>query len=184
MLKAKKDATTNAAARRKVILEIPGCASVWTYFRSVVEKNPSSPELYDPSKGMTSGGCSSGSAKYSFQDELSSRPERSVVEGSAVRPSGFPNSGVKEQSFHADSKALTILARSARLKSCPDTEQTIKKEASCLASFPFRLSLVLQGKVVAIQVHHLVPCRHEVLHERLLRVARCIDLRDGTELGV
>jgi hypothetical protein len=32
----------------------------------------------------------SGSAKYSFQDELSSRPERSVVEGSAVRLSGFP----------------------------------------------------------------------------------------------
>jgi hypothetical protein len=53
--KAKKDATTNAATRRKVILEIPGCASVWTYSRSVVEKNPSSPELYDPSKGMTSG---------------------------------------------------------------------------------------------------------------------------------
>jgi hypothetical protein len=35
-----------------------------------------------------------GNAKYSFQDELSSRPERSVVEGSAVRLSGFPNSGV------------------------------------------------------------------------------------------
>jgi hypothetical protein len=32
------------------------------------------------------------------------------VEGSAVRPSGFPNSGVKVQSFHADSKAPTILA--------------------------------------------------------------------------
>ena len=101
MLKAKKDATTNAAARRKVILEIPGCASVWTCFRSVVEKNPSSPELYDPSKGMTSGGCSSGSAKYSFQDELSSRPERSVVEGSAVRPSGAPNCGVKVLTLHA-----------------------------------------------------------------------------------
>ena len=60
----------------------------------------------------------------------------------------------------------------------------IKKEASCLASFPFPLSLVLQGKVVAIQGHHLVPCRDEVLHKRLLRVARCIDLRNGTELGV
>jgi hypothetical protein len=38
-----------------------------------------------------------GNAKYSFQDELSSRPERSVVEGSAVRLSGFPNSGVLTQ---------------------------------------------------------------------------------------
>ena len=37
----------------------------------------------------------------SFQDELSSRPERSVAEGSAVRPSAFPNS----QSSHAPSLA-------------------------------------------------------------------------------
>jgi hypothetical protein len=47
-----------------------------------------------------------GNAKYSLQDELSSRPERSVVEGSAVRPSGFP----EFWSSHADSKALTVLA--------------------------------------------------------------------------
>jgi hypothetical protein len=40
-----------------------------------------------------------GNAKYSFQDELSSRPERSVAEGSAVRPSGFPNSGVLRQTL-------------------------------------------------------------------------------------
>jgi hypothetical protein len=39
-----------------------------------------------------------GNAEESFQDELSSRPERSVVEGSAVRPSDFPNSGAKVQS--------------------------------------------------------------------------------------
>ena len=46
----------------------------------------------DPSAslGMT---ISFGNAKYRFQDELSSRPKRSVVEGSAVRPSAFPNSG-------------------------------------------------------------------------------------------
>jgi hypothetical protein len=31
-----------------------------------------------------------GNAKYSFQDELSSRPERSEVEGSAVQSSDFP----------------------------------------------------------------------------------------------
>ena len=40
-----------------------------------------------------------GNAKESFQDELSSRPERSVAEGSAVRPSGFPNSGVLTQTL-------------------------------------------------------------------------------------
>jgi hypothetical protein len=32
-----------------------------------------------------------GNGKYSFQHGSSSRPERSVVEGSAVRPSAFPN---------------------------------------------------------------------------------------------
>src|ERR1700722_258859 len=36
-----------------------------------------------------------GNAKYCFQDELSSRPERSVAEGSAVRPSDFPNSSLR-----------------------------------------------------------------------------------------
>jgi hypothetical protein len=44
-----------------------------------------------------------GNAKYSFQDELSSRLERSGVEGSAVRPSDFPNSGAKLQDSHTDS---------------------------------------------------------------------------------
>jgi hypothetical protein len=43
-----------------------------------------------------------GNAKYSFQDELSSRLERSGVEGSAVRPSDFPNSGAKLQDPHTD----------------------------------------------------------------------------------
>jgi hypothetical protein len=32
----------------------------------------------------------------------------SEAEGSAVRPSGFPNAGVKMQSFHADSKRRTV----------------------------------------------------------------------------
>ena len=40
------------------------------------------------------------------------------------------------------------------------------------------------GKVVAIEVHHLVPRSHEVLHKRLLRVVTCIDFRDCPELGV
>jgi hypothetical protein len=44
-----------------------------------------------------------GNAKYSFQDELSSRPERSGAEGSAVRPSGFPNSGALTQTLKPSS---------------------------------------------------------------------------------
>ena len=51
----------------------------------------------------------SGNAKYGFQDELSSRPERSVVEGSAVRPSGFPNSGVLTQTLNLPAGRLLAL---------------------------------------------------------------------------
>ncbi len=40
------------------------------------------------------------------------------------------------------------------------------------------------GKVEAVQVHHLGPRRHEVLHELLLRVGAAVDLRDGPQLGV
>src|SRR5258705_12701249 len=40
------------------------------------------------------------------------------------------------------------------------------------------------GKVEAIKVHHFVPGRHKVTHERLLRVAARIDFREGSELGV
>jgi hypothetical protein len=97
-----------------------------------------------------------GNTKYSFQDELSSRPERtrmschaaldktacapfckgkahevhqrhqvpqeirgSVAEGSAVRPSGFPNSGPKVDSFHEDSKASTLSAPFGTTKVVP-----------------------------------------------------------------
>src|SRR5687768_18260789 len=40
------------------------------------------------------------------------------------------------------------------------------------------------GEVEATQIHHLVPRSHEVTHELLLRVVRCVDLRDGSQLGV
>lgn len=39
-------------------------------------------------------------------------------------------------------------------------------------------------KIVAIQIHHLVPCRHEVLHKHLLRIVASIGFRDGPEVGV
>ena len=47
-----------------------------------------------------------------------------------------------------------------------------------------KIRLVKSRKVEAIEVHHLVPCRHEVMHERLLRIAAGIDFRERTELGV
>src|SRR5262245_11841519 len=39
-------------------------------------------------------------------------------------------------------------------------------------------------KVEAIVVHDLVPRSHEVTHELLLRVLLCVNLGDGSELGV
>src|SRR5437867_6553394 len=42
----------------------------------------------------------------------------------------------------------------------------------------------LSDKVEAIKIHHLVPRNHKVTHELLLRVVTCVDLRDGSELGV
>src|SRR5271170_6175069 len=47
-----------------------------------------------------------------------------------------------------------------------------------------RLSCLRLRDVEAIEVHHLVPRGHEVLHKRLLRVAACIDFRDSAKLGV
>src|SRR6202047_3161530 len=40
------------------------------------------------------------------------------------------------------------------------------------------------GEFVAVEVHHLVPGRHEILHKLLLRVRARIDFCKGPELGV
>src|SRR5207249_7750870 len=40
------------------------------------------------------------------------------------------------------------------------------------------------GKVEAIVVHDLVPRSHEITHELLLRVLLCVNLGEGSELGV
>src|SRR5947207_1994986 len=40
------------------------------------------------------------------------------------------------------------------------------------------------GKVVAVKVHHLGPSSHKVFQKLLLRVATCIDFREGSELRV
>ena len=66
-----------------------------------------------------------GNAKYRFQDELSSRPERTrischaALDKAACAPLGLP----QFWSSHAESLALTILVGVVRLKSCPDTKQ-------------------------------------------------------------
>jgi hypothetical protein len=72
------------------------------------------------------------------------------------------------------------LARSWRATRRPD------------AAAPERLSAEVRPRgqaarlsdVEAVQVHHLGPCSHEVLHELLLRVVTCIDFRDRPQLRV
>jgi hypothetical protein len=75
--------------------------------------------LHSASAGMT---IHLGNYTERSQTTLSSRPERSVVEGSAVRPSGFPNSFSAE--FIADcamagAKARTISADSGTTEDVP-----------------------------------------------------------------
>ena len=46
------------------------------------------------------------------------------------------------------------------------------------------LAILKSRKVEAIQVHHLVPGRHEVIDKLLLRVQASVDFSQGAELGV
>src|SRR5690349_14046728 len=48
-------------------------------------------------------------------------------------------------------------------------------------SIPGGGSPLLRGHIEAVQVHHLVPCRHEVLRELLLRVRGPVDLRQRAQ---
>ena len=41
--------------------------------------------------------------------------------------------------------------------------------------------LVTSSEVEAVEVHDLVPCCHEVMHELLLCVVASVDFRNGAE---
>src|SRR5580698_10863850 len=49
------------------------------------------------------------------------------------------------------------------------------------AEFP---RLGVDGQVESIQIHHLVPRRRKVPHERRLGVVAAVELRDGSEVRV
>src|SRR6266571_2842186 len=49
---------------------------------------------------------------------------------------------------------------------------------------PVTSTSLRSGKVEAIVVHDLVPRSHEITHELLLRVLLCVNLGEGSELGV
>ena len=42
--------------------------------------------------------------------------------------------------------------------------------------------LAASGKIKAVEVHDLGPGGHEVLHECLLRIVGCVDLRERPQL--
>jgi len=44
--------------------------------------------------------------------------------------------------------------------------------------------LAVTVEVVAVRVHYLAPCSHEVLNKRVLRVVRCVHFCKCTQLGV
>lgn len=50
------------------------------------------------------------------------------------------------------------------------------------SSHPYRLFTPPSPQIVTIQIHHLIPSRHEVFHKRLLRIVTGINLRDGPQL--
>jgi len=60
--------------------------------------------------------------------------------------------------------------------------QLHRAHTDLLERLVMRRDAEISRKVVAIKVHHLVPGRDKVTHERLLRIAARIDLRDGSEL--
>ena len=47
-----------------------------------------------------------------------------------------------------------------------------------------RILLPGSGEVEPVEVHHLVPRGHEVVHKLLLRIRASIDFRQRPELGV
>ena len=46
----------------------------------------------------------------------------------------------------------------------------------------FNIYPLRSRKVEAIQVHHFVPCRHKVTHERCMRIAAGIDFGERPQL--
>ena len=55
---------------------------------------------------------------------------------------------------------------------------------SCVAAVFEHLFQPGSALVKAIEIHHLVPGLHEVVHELLLRVVVCVDFSDCAQLGI
>jgi hypothetical protein len=84
---------------------------------------------------------------------------------------------VQDNAFVADLKGKTARSRVA----AGLTDQV------CLsANGRFELDAVRlrHGKVEAIEAHHLIPGRYEVMDKLLLAVGTAVDLGEGAELGI
>ena len=82
---------------------------------------------------------------------------------------------------HPDSVAFRVFHAKPHMPRATATCSRITGIRSRL--FGIRLGR-LSSKIETINVHHLRPCGHKVLHELLLRIAAAVDLGKGAELGV
>jgi len=110
-----------------------------------------------------------------------------VKTGSAVRPPFVQK--VEGLGTHSPGRVCEIETPGLRPASSWDTTDDKKGALFAQVSSVNRNSkkgapLPRLTKIVAIQIHHLVPCRHEVLHKHLLRIVASIGFRDGPEVGV
>ncbi len=83
-----------------------------------------------------------------------------------------------EQEMQSGSERSLVREEQLRFASPPEVDSPARGSAS-LKAFQHG-----SNEVEAVQIHHLVPRRHEVAHKLLLRVVAGIDFRDGSELRV
>ena len=85
--------------------------------------------------------------------------------------------------FASSGPGLVIGAIPDRTAVCASRwEHRIKRLLRRLKRIRIQVPLVPISQIVAVQVHHLCPRRHEVLHELRLRIRARIDFRQGAQL--
>src|SRR5215510_9905551 len=126
----------------------------------------STPAPSSPSAAMA--GCSPASTA-SFPTAARAMPER-------AGPGSLGSSLKRRPDFWSKASASVEGLRSRTCAASISAEAALQKP---LKSLPPR-----SGEVEAVEVHHLGPRRHEVLHKLLLRVRARVDFAEGAQLGV
>ena len=88
--------------------------------------------------------------------------------------------GVKHNQLPADTNAVVT-----DFLLCPMRKDKlgIKKVVRCPTTFQYSATTLSRSRQVeAVKVHHLVPSRHEVVHELLFRIRTRVNLSQGAKL--